>query len=227
MPGRATLLLALLVGSLGGGCGKATVLNPSPGDALRAENQSLREQVDRLGLEVKELQTRVAEARKAGSSSGAVVGPRALAPEVDDAIPRLASVMIEGASDVIQRGSAPGPAATLRLWLLPRDGRGRFLQIVGTLTVGVSCVRAGESPVEVARATFAPGAVRDAWRSGFMGAHYAFEVPLELAAAVAECPLTVSIRFDDALTGVSFEDARRLAPPRAAVATVAPDRSAP
>jgi len=196
------------------GCSRATVLGPSPGDALRAENQQLRDQSERLSLQVKELESKLAESRR---------GSRPDAPttssEVEAAMPRIASVQIEGATEVVRSGGA-AEEAVLRLWILPRDGRGRFLQIVGRLSVGVASLRADAPPVEVARASFDPVQVRDAWRSGLMGSHYAFEVPLRLPPSSLGGPITVSIRFDDAQTGRVFEDERRLAAPREVTATM-------
>lgn len=201
------------------GCSSAKVLNPSPNDALRAENMELREKLDRAALQNKELLTRLAERRKeTDGASTRPVGGRALDPEAEAAIPRIATVHIEGATDVIRR--TPGAPPTLRLWVLPRDGRGRFLQVVGTLSVGVTVLRAGEPPVEISQASFGPAAVRDAWRSGLMGSHYAFEMPLTIPSDLAAAPLTITIRFDDALSNRSFEDERRIAATRDAIATL-------
>jgi len=206
------------------GCNRATVLNPSPNDALRAENQQLRERVDRLSLQVKELETRQASRRmsEAGASSR-TLGAASQDPVIEAAIPRIASVQIEGATEVVRGAGGTSAPATLRLWVLPKDGQGRFLQVVGTLRVGVAILRAGEKPLEVAQASFGPTAVREAWRSGFMGSHYAFETILTVPPEHATTPLTISIRFDDALSGRAFEDERQIAAPRDGSATLSND----
>jgi len=207
------------------GCNRATVLNPSPADSLREENLALREQVQQLTRKVSELEATLDRRRMlsdagagapgdSGASAAAESGSGAAAvdPAVETATPRVTSVQIEGASEIVQEGVGPDAPLKLRLWVLPRDGRGRFLQIVGRLTVSVASVRAGTEPVEVATARFDPQQIRDAWRSGFMGTHYAFELPLAVPPELRSTPLTVTIRFDDAQTGRSFEDQRRLAP---------------
>ncbi|MBX3355798.1 MAG: hypothetical protein KF724_08875 [Phycisphaeraceae bacterium] len=218
------MALALAVAALG--CDRAKILNPSPGDALRAENLQLRDEVQRLTQQTRELETRLEESRRSASASGQTAVPsaaRMLDPEEDAALPRLASVQIEGTSEVILGGSGGGQVpATLRLRILPLDGRGRFMQIVGRLTVSAACVRAGSAPEEVMRAVIGPGAIRDGWRSSFMGTGYAFEIPLQLSGSLRECPLTISIRFDDALSGRAFEDQRRIAPGRTLTATIPP-----
>lgn len=215
--------LALSVVVTIGGCGRATVLNPSPNDVLREENQKLRDETQRLSQQVKELETRLAERRARPDAAPSLTSD----PEADGALPRVASVQIEGATEVVRTSSDPAAPATLRLWVLPRDGRGRFLQIVGRLKVGVACLQAGSTPVDIAHATFSPAEVRDAWRSGWMGSHYAFEVPLTLPPDTANCPLTISIRFDDALSGSSFADERRVAAPRVGTATIPAESSRP
>lgn len=218
----STLILASMAALAG--CDRAKILNPSPSDALRAENLELREKVDRLSQQNKELQTRFAERRAdTGGVLSRIQGSGRIDPEVDAAIPRVASVQIEGATEAIRFPADRGGETMLRLWVLPRDGQGRFLQIVGTVNVAVTVLQPGKSPVEIARGQFTPAAVRNAWRSGFMGSHYSFELPLsripeELAAAL----LTVTIRFDDALSGRSFEDERRIAAPREAGGNLAP-----
>lgn len=216
--------LFMLVGAMAPpACHQATVLNPSPSDALREENLRLREQVEQLTLRARELDAGLSQRRATAAATQTVD------PAIDSAIPRVASVTIEGASEFVMNAGEPGatgssaaPGAavasdapvTLRLWVLPRDGRGRFLQMVGRLHVSVAAIRTDVAPVELALATFDPMQIRDAWRSGFMGTHYAFVLPVAVPPELRSTPLTVTTRFDDALTGRSFEDQRRLAPAR-------------
>ncbi len=219
----AAALTALVAGSmLLASCNRATVLGPSPNDPVRQENQELRDQVQRLSLQVRELEGALAQCRAAeraasgaataGGVAGAGSGTVMAVPE--GAVPRLASIQIDSASEFVAPSADPAVPATLRLWVSPRDGRGRFLQLVGTLHASVAVIRAGAEPMEVASAVFGPLQVRDAWRSGFMGTHYAFAFPLAIPADLRSTPLTVTIRFDDALTGRSFDDQRRLLPVR-------------
>jgi len=235
-PQVAALALTLLcaAGLLLAGCNRATILNPSVNDALRAENQSLRDRIAELQLEVDELKSRVAQHDRAasaatpGSGASATGGPGAVVPldrEADEAMPRVAGVQIDSASELVRESNGPDAPVTLRLWVKPRDGRGRFHQMVGRLTVGAVVIRAGQPPLTLDTASFSPLQIRDAWRSGFMGSHYAFAIPLAIPAEVRNDPVTISIRFDDALTGRSFEDQARVAPPRTLGATLPASQS--
>lgn len=214
------IVCGVSVSFVANGCSSAKVLLPSPGDALREENRKLRERGDQLALQVKELETRIAERQAATNALKAGAPAAASVAEVDAATPRIATVQIEGATEIVlATPDASGPAL-LRLWIMPRDGRGRFLQIVGTLKVGVAVVRADAAPIPIAQVSIGPVAVRDGWRSGFMGTHYAFEVPITIPRDLVSTAMTISIRFDDALSGRSFEDERRIAAPRALTATL-------
>lgn len=220
----ATLVCIAMIGCAA--CNRATILRPSINDSLREENQSLRDEIGRLQLQASELRSRLAEAERADARTAG--GAAKVDPEVEAAIPRLAAIQIDGATELVSSSSGAGSAGSmgkgdssadateeiLRLWINPRDGRGRFLQIVGRLTVSVAILRAGSKPESVATATFGPSEVRDAWRSGFMGSHYAFSVPLSIPAEFRNEPVTVSVRFDDALSGRIFEDQARVRPAR-------------
>ena len=70
-----------------------------------------------------------------------------------------------------------GPSQLL-LRMSPSDDRGRFLQVVGGLSVTVVGVSVEEEPILLAQQAFTPTEVRDAWRGGIMGSGYVFEVPL-------------------------------------------------
>ena len=86
-------------------------------------------------------------------------------------------MVIEGSSLVEPVVGETGPSE-LTLRMSPSDDRGRFLQVVGTLSVTVVGVSTGKDPVLLAQDRFTPSEVREAWRGGMMGSSYVFKIPL-------------------------------------------------
>lgn len=160
------LMLPLLV-SLSTGC-RVTVLSPTSEDSVRDRNATLQDENETLKRENEGLKVRVSEAENE-------LTPQAI--ELSEATPRLISMMIQDSSLVESQDDETG-ASQLTLRMAPSDDRGRFLQVVGALSVTVVGVSAGEEPILLARHTFSPSEVRDAWRGGMMGSGYVFEVSL-------------------------------------------------
>jgi hypothetical protein len=52
--------------------------------------------------------------------------------------------------------------------------------------------------------TIGPKALRDAYRSGFLGTHYTIELPLKWDGAEVARAASVSVEFTDAFTGKSY-----------------------
>ncbi len=99
-----------------------------------------------------------------------------------------------------REGSTAVQHATLSLVVVPRDGLGRVIQVVGTLKVSVAVLVPGQAPLAAAAATITPLPLREAYRDGFLGSHYTIEVPLEWESAAVARAASVSIEFTDALT---------------------------
>lgn len=170
---------------------KAKVLKPSPADDLRRQVAELQRQAKEQQAQIQELKAKLAQ-------QAAAVG---IDPAVEAARPVLASVRFTTGTG-LEPMPEGGIGCLLRVVVVPEDGRGRFLQVVGELTVSmVRLVEGCEPEVTVCR-TFGPLEVREAWRSGFMGTHYTFEVPLESPAACQGA--FVRVAFRDASTGETF-----------------------
>ena len=165
--GHFAFAVCPLLVMLATGC-RMTVLPPTSEDSVRARNTMLRDENEALKRENEGLKLRVSEA-EAGRDPAVV--------EVSDATPRLVSMVIDGSSLVEPVAGERGPSQ-LTLRMSPSDDRGRFLQVVGALSVTVVGVSTGEDPILLARDRFTPAEVRDAWRGGIMGSGYVFEIPL-------------------------------------------------
>lgn len=166
---------------------------------LRTELAETQKQVAALNAEREELLTKLAEANSARQA--------ALTPDVLAALPRVAGVRIGSLSGLAPSDRALA-ATRADIYVEPFDGRDRFVQIVGTLSVeAVVMGRAAdgkEPPRVLASQMLTPAQVRDAYRSGFTGTHYSVELPFSPAMAERKGTLLLRVRFADALSGREF-----------------------
>jgi len=176
------------------GC-QLTLLKPTSEDSVRERVAEVERINEALRLENAGLRARIAESELVTDRDEEAI----LA-----AMPRLSAVSI-GSSSVVEAGPDGSPRLTLRLG--PSDDRGRFMQIVGDLSVRVVAVPVDGSPLPLAVARFDPIEVRDAWRGGVFGTGYVFEIPLQ-GAGTDELPETVDVvvNFTDATNGLDIRD---------------------
>ncbi len=175
-----------------------------------AENDRLRKEVAELKTRITELEQRNAEleAKLAAAEGG-------LSPEALAALPVCAKIEIDPLSRV-ERGESP----RLTVYLKPLDGRGRFVQIVGELSIHLRGVTTTETDigsgaastpgpvVPIADTTLRSTELREAYRAGFMGTHYVVHLPVDAAAlppADSSIRLEIHATFTDAVTGQRHE----------------------
>jgi hypothetical protein len=176
-------------------------------DRLRAQVHEQADRIKALEGERAELQAKLGEAKKNGQAP--------LPADATDAIPRVTSVKISMLSGLSPVDRAK-PATELTVTFLPHDGRGRFTQAVGSATVDafLTPTAAGGEPTRLAKATFTPAQLRDAYRSDLTGTYYLLRLPLETAIerAGGNPSVLVNLEFADALTGEVHKAERLLAP---------------
>lgn len=204
------------------GC-QAKVLAPTPADQLRRQNADLSAKVESLERQLSEVRTAQAEAaarrtagdpQSGGGDGQGEGGSRALSAEEIEATPHLAAIGIVGSSHTDRPLSGDGCVA--RIYLNPMDGRGRFLQVVGTATVTLYWSPPGCDAEVIACHEFGPLAIRDAYRSGFGGTHYTLEWPVERRPAsgiggadpesawICGSPVEAKVEFTEARSGRVF-----------------------
>lgn len=164
---------------------------------LRGQNAELRERVAGLERERDELVVKLGAGAQPG---GAGAADAALAAQIAAAMPAVVGVEIDGIS-----GPAPREPGKVVVYVLPRDGRGRFTQVVGTLAVRVF-VREGTEEREVGGVELSPAQLRDAYRSGFAGTNYMIEV--DVGEAKPGATLVMRAELMDLLTGKRHEAMR-------------------
>lgn len=187
----------------------------SSGDVLRKQNLELQNQVAQLQKDASELRAKLAELVGAGGSGKS--------SEVAEATPRIASVEIDFLSGPTADSSTPPQSdrnRTVAVYIKPLDGRGRFIQATGKLTVEVSrlvSLNQGEQGATDAPArllgsrTLEPLQLRDAYRAGFTGTYYVVDISVPASDVQTPGQLLLRARFADAITGASFEASRIVA----------------
>ncbi|MCI0366190.1 MAG: hypothetical protein L0219_20205, partial [Phycisphaerales bacterium] len=137
---------------------------------LRMKNVELQSQVDDLSRRNKELQIEL-------ERSSAV--PSTLPEDIRANTPHVTAIKIDGISHV-RDSDNDGRPDRLVIYLQPTDGRGRFTQLVGSVSVNAALVPADGEAQTVGRVTLNPAEIRDAYRSTITGIHYTIEVPIQL-----------------------------------------------
>jgi len=143
-------------------------------DTLRRENLRLTDALQQVTGERDEAQAKLAEAQRVLNWDD-----QELRSAIRQAIPRCVRLEIGMLSGAVDTDLTPGFDA-VDIYLIPRDGRGRFVQIVGTLDVRADYLPGGSGESRlIAHQTLDPQALREAYRSSLMGTHYAIRLTFD------------------------------------------------
>lgn len=191
IPVAAGLAASLLIG----GCtigGSSTV--SAQNDELRRKVAEQQRQIESLAAARDELGAKLeAKVRDLGAD-----------PEAVAATPAVSLLEVDSLSTLLPL-EVTSPISGVRVHVRTLDGRQRFTQAVGTMTVELT----DAAGATLASRRVGPLALRDAYRSSVTGTHYTIEAPVANAARGAT--LTLRVRFEDALTGRRLEASRELA----------------
>ena len=186
---RIPVALATACAAFLAGC-SGTALAPNASDALRAELAIRTQERDEARARASELDAKLLSLTAERNAR--------LDPEVAEAMPALATVALSSLSTA--RLSAPNKAS-LALVIASTDGLGRPLQLTGTVRASVAALVPGREPMPAGSVTLGPKALRDCYRSGFMGTHYTVELPVAWDGAEPARALSVAGEFVDGTTG--------------------------
>jgi hypothetical protein len=178
------LTLTALVAVLSAGCASGPQRRANA--RLRDDNAQLQQAVTAETLKVSELEAQIEALRQTYP---------ALAPEA--LVPQVAAISIGSGSGLDP--SPPDDTPVLQVLVHAVDGRGRPIQLAGTLEVQVLQSHTGEAPSLVASTALDGEHVREAWRGGPFGTHWLVEVPLLQDTALDS--LLVHVRYVDLRTG--------------------------
>lgn len=172
-------------------------------DALRRERESLLAENDSLRAQNTELRAKLQEiartARLAEGTDPAIVAR---------ATPRCAGLEYDRYTDLVDDDGVPGPEA-IDVYLRPFDGRQRFIQVAGWLTIRADLLPepdpanadAAPAPLLLGTVTLDPDEVREAYRSSVLGTHYTLRIPLLEPNRAIEGSVVLVASFRDAQTG--------------------------
>ncbi len=175
----------------------------SENDDLRSRIIELEGRLADTTRERDEARAKLAEAERVRLTGGE------LAADAADALPRCAGIEID-------RFSGVSGLDRLDVYVRPIDGRGRFVQIVGTVNIRADVLPAPGSapdvqPRRIASTTVAPAELREAYRSTVLGTHYTIALAVDPAGITSGDRVALSVEFLDALTGQAFR-AERIVP---------------
>lgn len=169
-------------------------------DSLRREVAALKSDLGRLQAENADLRAQAAQAlaalKASGSPGAAVIG----------AMPRCAVVEISSKTALARTGEP-----RIEVVIETLDARRRFVQVAGDLKIDATGLPEGTAgqPKALGAVALSPEQLREAYRSSFMGTHYAVTLPLS---APVDGTVIVRARLDDVVTGQRFEATRTLQP---------------
>ncbi|QDU72714.1 hypothetical protein [Mucisphaera calidilacus] len=115
-------------------------------------------------------------------------------------LPILTSLRLGRLSGLVDT-DGDGTRDLLRLYVTPRDDRGRFRAFSGTARLTAVDMTAQDAPRVIIETDFDGPAVDNAYRSGFAGTHYTFETPIDTTDLQQ---LTVSLVVTDAESGIQL-----------------------
>ncbi|MCH7601164.1 MAG: hypothetical protein IIB54_00195 [Planctomycetes bacterium] len=180
------------------GCGSS--LTSDEADALRRKVLDLEKMNLQMSLRTTELEAEL-KRQSAGFDS--------LPVEIRENTPRVARLTI-GRLSHARDDDDDGRSETLLIYVDPEDGFGRFVQLVGTLTVHAAILPADRDAITIGRFTLKPGPLRAAYRSGFSGMHYTIELPIQLSPENSGQTCLVRVIFKDGLTGLVHSTEREI-----------------
>ncbi len=181
-------------------------------DELRRQRETLLDENDALHARLNEAEAKLAELSRTLEAAG---GDNR--DEIVAALPRCAGITIGRVSEPVDTDDQPG-ADAVRVYVSPFDGRQRFVQIAGWLTLEADLIptldpssprRAAEGPRRLGRLTLGPSELREAYRSSALGTHYTATLPItDRPNAPIDGTLVLSASFRDAITGQTFTTTR-------------------
>ena len=166
---------------------------------LRTQVHELEQNLDQAKLQVTELEGQLASA--SSSMDGTTV-------ELEANTPRVAAIGISPFSGMHR---TEAEQTEVELYVSSVDGRGRSVQMVGTLEAVIMHLPTSGDPKVLGRASLGLPEVRDAWRSGIGGVTYLVSVPLTSTSPASS--LHARVVYKDGRTGTEHEASADLSPP--------------
>lgn len=203
--GARSLAIALLAFSCAApGCRSKPKDFDNENDALRRQVDALESEVSTLRARNTELEAKFAELKDATREG--------LERDVLEALPKCAGVEIDRYSGPTD-SDGDGKIDAIDAYIRPFDGRRRFIQVAGRLTVEATLIPGpvgapDVQPMPLGVRILSPIELREAYRASPMGTHYAVRLPLE--PGTEPPPGTIILRAEllDPASGLSHKAER-------------------
>jgi hypothetical protein len=158
---------------------------------LRTQVHQLEQHLEASKLHVAELESQLVTTGSAQPSVNV---------ELEANTPQVAAI---GLSPFSGMRRSEADRSEVELYVSSVDGRGRSLQMVGTLEAVIMHLPVNNEPRVLGRTSLGLSEVRDAWRSGLGGVSYLITVPLQ--GSVPASSLHARVVYKDGRTGVEHE----------------------
>ncbi len=166
---------------------------------------SMRSRIHTLENRVRELERRNYELTGELQQQARRAEPDDVSAELLANTPRVSEITI-GRRSHARDTTGDGRGDELVLYVISRDGRGRFVQMAGELDIRAIAVPADDDAVTIGRRVLSPGEVRDAYHSGVGSIHYTVVLALESDGRPEET--IAAVEYRDGWTGLSHRDER-------------------
>ena len=129
-------------------------------------------------------------------------------PKVEShpSVPTVTSIAVDPLSGRRSMSDSDG-IPPLEVYIQARDGRGRPIQLAGSLRVKITRIDENQPPRELAVVNLTPEDVREAWRAGIMGSpSWLITIPLAQEDLLPGTEsLDVDVFYEDLRTGAELQ----------------------
>ena len=202
-PSRVLGPLALATALILPACSSGPKDFDNDNDALRREREALLAENERLRADLSETRAKLDELARTNRLAG-----DAEPEEVARSVPRVAGFSfgrLTGPEDLDDDGAVE----VVTVYLRPFDGRQRFVQAVGWLTLRADLLpepdpaspNVARDPELLGTITLTPSEMREAYRSSPLGTHYTIDIPIVGGPRSVEGTVVLLASFRDAQTG--------------------------
>ena len=176
-------------------------------DRSRAVNAKLRDQIHVLEQQNESLQQQCLELKKKLEASVNTSASQMTASsyELHPAVPVVTTIAIDPLSG--RKSDVETDEQSLEVYVQSRDGRGRPVQLAGSMLVKVTRIDENQPPRELAVINLSPEEVRESWRAGIMGSpSWLVTIPLAQEDLLPGTEsLDVDVFYKDLRTGAEFQ----------------------
>jgi hypothetical protein len=174
-------------------------------DRSRAFNATLRDRIQVLEQQNESLEQQRLELQQ--KLEGLMTDSQGDQPKVEShpSVPTVTTIAVDPLSG--RRNADSDERRPLEVYVQARDGRGRPVQLAGSIRVKITRIDENQPPRELAVVNLTPEEVREAWRAGIMGSpSWLVTIPLAQEDLLPGTEsLDVDVFYEDLRTGAELQ----------------------